>query len=99
MIIVPLQPVPSQTLRITLSGQACNISVFQKGDFLFFSLSINGNPIITTIIALNRVLLVREPYLGVIGDFAFCDMQGTNDPEYAGLGSRYMLVYLAPGDY
>ncbi|MCP1257899.1 phage baseplate plug family protein [Acetobacter lambici] len=27
------------------------------------------------------------------GDLAFADTQGTQDPDYTGLGSRFVLVY------
>lgn len=43
-------------------------------------------------------LIVRSAYLGFIGDLAFIDTQGTSDPIYAGLGTRFQLVYLFPVD-
>jgi len=40
---------------------------------------------------INRI--VRSTYLGFIGDFAFVDTQGNLDPYYAGIGTRYYLLY------
>jgi hypothetical protein len=52
-----------------------------------------------TRICLNetRVLLDCQ-YQGFEGDFAFVDTQGSDDPVYTGLGSRFVLVYLEAAD-
>jgi hypothetical protein len=42
--------------------------------------------------------MVRETYLGFIGDLSFTDTQGTSDPVYTGLGSRFVLLYLEASD-
>ena len=44
-------------------------------------------------LCLNEVGLVRESYLGFVGQLVFVDMQGSSDPTYDGLGSRYLLTY------
>lgn len=93
MKIVPLQPVPAQTLSVLLGDQNCQIRVEQKGDYCYLSLAVNNAPIVNTVICRDRVALVRYDYLGFSGDLAFVDMAGTSDPQYAGLGSRYQLVY------
>ena len=41
---------------------------------------------------LNRI--VRSLYLGFAGDLAFIDNQGSTDPVYTGLGTRYSLAYI-----
>jgi hypothetical protein len=41
---------------------------------------------------------VRDLYLGFSGDLFFADTQGTNDPYYTDLGTRYLLVYVTPGE-
>jgi hypothetical protein len=99
MQIIPLQATPNQTFNVGLSpNQQCRINVYQKQPGLFFDLYLSDVAIITGVLCFNLNLLVRNAYLGFIGDFAFVDNQGTNDPDYTGLGSRYQLVYLAPGD-
>jgi len=42
--------------------------------------------------------LVNDVYLGFSGDLEFVDTQGTDDPTFDGLGTRYQLVYLEPSD-
>lgn len=98
MIFIPLQPLPSQSLTVTLAGQQTLIAVYQKGDFIYVDISVNGNPIQQGRMAHNAVRLVRHAYLGFIGDLAFVDMQGVTDPVYTGLGARYQLVYLSTTD-
>lgn len=94
MRTIPLQAVSSQTLSAVLANQNCQIAVYQKTTGLYFDLSVNNAPIVTTKLCRDRVKLVRQEYLGFDGDLAFVDTQGRDDPEYAGLGSRFVLVYL-----
>ena len=55
-------------------------------------------PKVNCVVMFNRTLLVREAYLGFIGDFAIVDLQGQDDPDYTGLGNRFVLVYLEPSE-
>lgn len=102
MLIVPTQAVANQTLNVTLGGQACTLNVYQKGQFwydaLYVDLYVNSALIIGGAIGLNGVKIVRTLYLGFIGDLAFSDTQGTADPNYTGLGSRWFLYYLTAAE-
>ena len=92
--IVPLAPVPSQTLAIVLAGQNCLIGVRTLGAGLYFDLTADGVVITRTTVCRNLArLLLDRGYLGFVGDFVFVDTQGAADPEYAGLGSRWLLKY------
>ena len=90
---IPISAVPSQTFTIQLGTQNCTINLNQKSTGLFFDLFIDGSPIVQSMICLNLVGLIRESYLGFVGQLAFTDMQGTSDPYYTGLGSQYLLIY------
>lgn len=95
MQIIPLQPVPSQTLAIVLNNQDCEISLYQKSTGLFFDLSSNGNVIVTARYCANGVKIVRRPDSGFVGDFMFVDIAGQNhNPDYLGMGESFVLVYL-----
>lgn len=61
-------------------------------------LSVNNTVLFTGAICHSGSLLVRYPYLGFIGDLAFRDTQGGEDPSYTGLGTRWQLMYLSPSD-
>jgi hypothetical protein len=104
MQIVPLQPVPSQTVQAQLNGQSCTINVYQKrgegptGGALYIDLYVASVLIIGGVICQNLNRIVRDSYLGFIGDMAFLDTIADTDPYYTGLGSQYQLAYLAPAD-
>lgn len=98
MIVVPLIATPSQDLKIVLGGQSCDISVAQKGEHVYLSLTLPAGSVLNTMMCRNEVLLVRETYLGFVGDLAFIDLQGETDPYWDGLGTRYILVYLTPDE-
>jgi len=93
MQIVPLTPVASQTFTVQLNAQNCVINLYQKSTGLFIDLTADGNVIVDTMLCLNAVGIVRELYLGFDGQLVFIDTQGNNDPDYTGLGSRYILTY------
>lgn len=112
MQIVPLNPIPNQTLQIVLAGQNCAIELdsFDGSDptditlststsWLGFSLSVSGEDITTNATGLDRKrLLLNRQYFGFVGDFMFIDTQGFDDPEYTGLGTRWVLLYLEASD-
>lgn len=91
---VPLSAVPSQSFAVTLGGQNCQISIYMLDSLLYMDLAVNNAPIFTAVVCRNLNYMVREAYLGFIGDLAFIDTQGNNDPTYDGLGTRYVLVYI-----
>lgn len=96
---VPLAAVPSQTESITLGGQQCQIAVRLLGDTLYFSLSINNTPILVNHACRNRTrMLLAQQYSGFQGDFVFVDTQGDHEPEFTGLGGRYVLLYLTQAE-
>jgi hypothetical protein len=98
MQIVPLAPVPWQTLAITLANQACRLDVYQRGEGMFVNLAVNDAVLVGGVAGQNRNRMVRSAYLGFAGDLAFLDTQGGDDPQYTGLGSRWLLFHLSPDD-
>lgn len=104
--------VPAQTFQVVLNGQNCSFSLYTRTGYdftditlsttntnLYMDLSVNGVPITTGVICLNQKrLLVNRQYLGFVGDLMFIDMQGTEDPQYSGLGSRWQFVYVEAAD-
>lgn len=98
MLIVPLQAVACQSVSVVLGNQNCRINVGQKGDWVFLDLYVNDVLIIGGVICENLNRIVRNKYFGFVGDLTFIDNEGTNDPVYTGLGSRYSLAYLEDGE-
>lgn len=93
LIVIPLDAVPSQTLTIPLGGQATRINLYTRTFGLFVDVYVNNTLIIGGVAALNLVKVVRSKYLGFLGDVFFFDTQGQSDPEYSGLGDRYVMLY------
>lgn len=91
--IIPIAAVPSQSFTIVLNGQNCAINIYQLQTGLYFDLSVDDQSIVNTMICLNLVGLVREEYLGFVGQLGFVDTKGNSDPTYDELGSRYKLIY------
>lgn len=96
---IPVQPIPAQQLQVSLAGQNCTIVIYQKPQGLFVDLNSNGADISLATIAQNLNVLVPVTYAGFQGNLYFNDTQGTTDPVYTGLGSRYQLIYLSAAEY
>lgn len=98
MQIIPVQAVPNQTFSILLAGQSCQITLSTRLYGLYFSLSVNNEPLVSNIVCQDRNPLIRYPYYGFIGDFFFIDTQGADDPVYSAFGSRYLFEYIEASD-
>jgi hypothetical protein len=101
MQTVPLNPISNQNLQVQLNNQACTISIVQMAYGLFMTLQIGSALIVSNVLMQNLNRIVRDAYLGFIGDFVMVDTQGSQNPDYTGLGgpnARYQLIYLAPAD-
>jgi hypothetical protein len=98
MQTVPVQAVPNQTLQAQLGGQACTVNVYQLDYGLFMDVLVNGAPVVLGTVCENLNRIVRSLYLGFAGDFMWVDTQGSSDPVFTGLGSRFELVYLEVAD-
>ena len=99
MQTVPLHPVPSQSTKVVLGGQNCQILVYQKPQGVFVDINADGVDISVGTVARDAVPLVSREYAGFAGNLLFIDTQGSDDPAYAGLGDRFSLVYLTAEEY
>lgn len=98
MLIVPVRAVPNQTLQVVLANQSCVLNIWQTPAGLFTDVYVGNTPIILGVLCQNLNRIVRDLYLGFVGDFWFSDQQGTDDPAYNGLGSQFLLEYLEASD-
>ena len=92
--VIPLLAANSQTLSVRLGGQPCRIHVYQKSTGLYLDLYVADVLTVAGVVCRNGVRLVRDAYLGFIGDLAFADTRGDSDPEASGLGTRWVLAYV-----
>lgn len=112
MLTIPLAAVASQTLQFVAAGQNCQMSVYTNDGYDYSDLTLstpqayiaidfayNGIQVTSTQNCLNLArLLKNRQYLGFVGDFMFVDTQGSDDPQFAGLGLRWVLLYLEASD-
>jgi hypothetical protein len=98
MMVIPIGVDPAQSFNVTLNSQPCTIRIAQKTTGMFLDLLVNNTLIIGGVLCLDRTRIVRDDYLGFSGDLFFADTQGTNDPYYTDLGTRYLLLYAGPGE-
>ena len=95
---INLQSVPSQQLQVVLDGQNCAISIYVKNQCMLFDIIVNGNLVASAVQCKNLVSLVPTSYLGFAGWLVIYDTQGTDDPIYTGIGTRWVLLYLDSAD-
>jgi len=95
---IPLQAVPNQSVNIALAGQNCRINIQQRSTGMYCDLYVSDNLIVGGVICQNLNRIVRDLYLGFIGDLGFYDLQGADDPYYTGLGTRFIFIYLETSD-
>ena len=93
MEIIPLSAIPSQTFKIVLDDQDCEISVLTRGTHLYLDLTVNGNEICKGALLLNLVSAVQIPTRDFSGTLAMVDTQGDEAPRWDGLDERWVLCY------
>jgi hypothetical protein len=102
MQTVPLQSVPAQTIKTTLDSQTVELDIYTRRYGMFMDIYVNGVLEIGGVICQNLNRIIRSAYLnrnvGFAGDFVWNDSQGSTDPVFTGLGSRYQLFYLSADD-
>jgi len=98
MITISLEPVKEQTVNVTLNQQQCSIRLVQRESAIYMDLSVNNVPLIQGVPCLYANRMVRYSYLGFSGDLVFLDKQGQSDPDFSGLGSRFLLFYMTEAE-
>lgn len=98
MITVSIEPVEEQTVNVTLNNQPCSIRLVQRESAIYMDLSLRGNPILQGVPCWYANKIVRYSYLGFSGDLVFLDTEGSEDPYYSQLGSRFKLFYLTEAE-
>lgn len=92
-MVVPVSAIPAQSFSVTLNGQSCTIRITQRTTGMFLDLLVANVLVIGSVLCLNRTRIVRDAYLGFVGDLFFVDTQGDEDPYYSNLGDRYIILY------
>ena len=96
MLTIPIQNVSNQTFNVMLNNQQVQINIYMitEDARLYMDVLLNNSPIVYCVPCQNLNRIIRNLYFGFVGDFIFNDTQGSSDPFYSGLGSRFVLYYL-----
>ena len=98
MKIIPLSAIPSQTLKVVLDDQDCEISVLTRGSRMYLDLVADGVTVQRGALLLDCVSAIQMPTRYFSGTLAMVDTQGNEAPQYAGLGERWQLCYWSDGE-
>ncbi|MBS0961133.1 MULTISPECIES: phage baseplate plug family protein [Acetobacter] len=91
--VIPLEAVPAQMLKVSLSGSMMQITLRQRSTGLYADIWLGQTAVLSGVLCQNLTWLVRDQAAGLPGDFTFVDTKGLQNPDSTGLGSRFMLMY------
>ncbi len=95
MQMIPTRPVRAQAFGVILSDQQVVLTLRQLAGGLFINVEVNNVEIVGLVVCQDLNRIVRDAYLGFVGDLMFYDASGGRaNPYYAELGSRFQLLYL-----
>lgn len=100
---IPLRAAANQTLQIVLGEQNCSLRLYTRAlpggaDALFCDLSIDQQPIFCGCVCLDGLPMPLYRWPHMTGRLVFVDMEGSDAPQWDGLGSRWRLIYLTPDE-
>ena len=95
MLIVPISAIPAQRFQVVLNNQNCVITIKQREEYCYFSLTANGNKVVENVICLAGNSLVPYKNQYFTGTLFFIDKNGYFDvPQYESFNTRFKLVYV-----
>lgn len=92
-VTIPVNSVPNQRVSVPLSGHQFDLDIIQRSTGLYMDVTMDGVLMIAGVLCQDRTWIIRYPIYQSPGDFAFVDQTGKNDPDYTGIGLRYLLIY------
>lgn len=95
MLKIPLNQTPSQSLKIRLDGQNCELKIYYRFGNTYCDLVVNGEPVVYGAICRDRTGIVQIAQHLFSGRLFFVDMLGNDDPIYSGFGSRFRFFFKA----
>lgn len=98
MVKIPLNIEPSQSLKVVLAGQNCEIKVYYRFGSMFLDLICNNKSIQTGAKCTNRNAIIIKATNDFKGNLFFVDLLGDNSPNYKGFGARYSLLYVSENE-
>lgn len=91
--VIPLQATANQTLNVIINNRFLRLDVYQRSTGVFLNVWLSDSLVVSGAVCQNQKNIIHADYLGLGVELFFFDMQGSSDPDYTGLGSRYILLY------
>lgn len=97
MLEIPLIATPAQQINTVLNNQDMTIAVYEKTDPLYgtnmyIDVAKDGVALITgQIVVINTPLVPANS--GLAGNIYAIDLDGQDEPQTSGLGTRWLLIY------
>lgn len=98
MQIIPLSQLPAQTLNVVLADQYCTISLYWRQTRLYLDLSVGAFAVCQGAICQDRASVVQSPSRYFNGSLHFYDQEGRRPPQWEGLNTRWVLLFLEEGE-
>ena len=98
MRVIPLAPIPAQSLNVVLDGQDCALSVYWRQVRLYLDLDVDGQAVIRGGICQNGANVLQSHSRFFRGSLHFFDAEGQRPPHFKGFGERFFLVFVADGE-
>lgn len=95
MIKIPLNPVPSQSIKVVLAGQNCEIKIYYRFGTMYMDLICNNSLVQSGAVCRNRASIVQVANNNFKGSLHFVDLLGESEPIYKDFQSRYSLLYVS----
>ncbi len=84
MKVIPIKPEPNQSLFVRLGPYNYSLEIITRLGYQYITVAVNS-----AILVSNRALRSFAP---IEGDLVLVDTQGSDDPTWEQLGSRFKLV-------
>ena len=103
LTVVPLRAEPAQTLSVVLGGQNVSLRLFTRDylgtPHLYCDVAVDSTVIWRGHICRNLQDIKLYGALGFEGVLRFIDQQGSEDPQWQGLGERFVLLWGTEQDW
>lgn len=90
---IPIDPIPYQEFSVILNGQNCVIVLRQIAERLYSDLTVDDIPVFSGRICQNGTAVNLYSDKDFSGKLSFVDTLGNDNPQYEGLGTRWLLLY------
>lgn len=90
---IPLSAIPFQIVSAVVNDQSFQIEVRQLGAYIFVTTVVDGEEVASSVRAVTGQSITPWPMADVNTSVVWVDAQGNDDPQYAGLGTRWLLAF------